>query len=73
MTKMFEGAINKVKPEGLASPSVVPDAYDMSAADYSDLIGMSLSGKPAEAISLAFYFGFVMGNRCTLRRGLKRL
>ena len=73
MTKMFEGAINKVKPDGLNRPAVIPDAYDMSCDDYADLIEMSLSGNQAEAISLAFMFGFVMGNRCTLRRNLRRL
>lgn len=73
MTKVFENAINTVQPDGKAYHTTIPDAYVMSGSDFAELLGMCFSGKEAEAINLAFLFGFVMGNRCTLRRGLKRL
>jgi hypothetical protein len=72
MTKMFQNAIKAVEPAE-NKPCLIPDSYDMSASDFSDLIGMSLSGNPAKAIHLAILFGFVMGNRATHSRGLKRL
>lgn len=73
MTKIFEGAIKKVKPDGTAFSCIIPDAYDLSFEDMSDLMEMALDGKAFEALALAFDYGFVMGNRCTLRRSLKRL
>ena len=72
MTKMFENAIKAVRPEE-KQHSIVPSAYDMSGGDFCDLIKMAMSGNEAKAIDLAFMFGFVMGNRCTIRRDMKRL
>ncbi len=73
MTKMFENATKAVKPEGELGHSLIPSSYDMYLEDYSDLIGLAISGDPAKAISLSFYFGFVMGNRATISHKLKRL
>lgn len=73
MTKLFEGAIKKVKPNGTFASSIIPQQYDIGCSDMSDLLEMAYKGKVFEAIALAFDFGFVMGNRCTLRRKLRRL
>lgn len=73
MRKAFENAINSVKPDKETGRSMIPDEYDLSASDLSDLIDMSLSGHPAKALCLAFCFGFVMGNRATITRKMKRL
>ena len=73
MTKMFQNAIRAVKPGDEMGHSLVPYAYDMNLEDFSDLVGFALKGDPAQAVSLAFLFGFVMGNRATITRKLKRL
>ena len=74
MTKMFENAIKTVRPNGRQDTSVIPTAYDMSAKDMTDLIRMILEkGDYWEAIAAAFDFGFVMGNRATHSRKLRRL
>lgn len=76
MTKLFENALKAVKPDGMDQSCVIPSAYDLGLEDLSGLCELALSGKPNgpyHAIVRAFMFGFVMGNRCTLRRKLKRL
>ena len=73
MTKLFEGAIKKARPHGASESSIIPTQYDISYYDMQDLMEMAHNGKSFEAIALAFDFGFVMGNRCTHRRKLKRL
>ena len=73
MTKMFENAIKTVRPDGRHDTSVIPSAYDMSIEDMRGIFEMMLDGKYWEAIETAFDFGFVMGNRATHSRKLKRL
>ena len=76
MTKMFENAIKAVKPDSSKAHEVIPYAYDISLEDFSDLLEMVFSRDHAEnyqALVMAFEFGFVMGNRATHSRGLKRL
>jgi len=72
MTKMFENAIKSVRPEGIQR-SIVPSPYSMSCEDFGDLLKMAYSDEAYKAIELAFFYGFAMGNRCTLRRKMKRL
>lgn len=76
MTRIFENAIKAAKPNGMDSSSIIPYSYDMSLEDLDGLFELA-SSKGAtgiyQAISRAFMFGFVMGNRCTHRRKLKRL
>ena len=73
MTKRFENVMKSIKPDGDAHLSKVPTEYDMSVEDFSDLTGMAMQKDPAYAIRYAFLFGFVMGNRATISRKLKRL
>ena len=76
MTKLFENAMKAVKPDGMDQSSIIPSAYDIGLEDLSGLCGLALSKERDSlyhAIVRAFMFGFVMGNRCTLRRKLKRL
>lgn len=74
MTKMFEGAIKKVKPEETTQANaVIPQQYDISFSDMLELMEMAHKGEAFKALNLAFSFGFVMGNRCTFRRKLRRL
>lgn len=73
MTKLFEGAVKKVNNGESLANSIIPDQYDIGYSDMSSLLEMIRNGKAVEAVTLAFDFGFVMGNRCTLRRKLRRL
>lgn len=76
MTKMFENAIKAVRPKDGKEDGVIPGAYDMGYEDFSGLLELLHSGNPDDqwkAIVLSFEFGFVMGNRCTIRRKLRRL
>lgn len=76
MTKAFDNAVLAVKPNGMDQESIIPSSYDMSMEDLTDLVSMTLSSLPdarMKAITFAFYFGFVMGNRCTHSRKMKRL
>lgn len=73
MTKLFENAMKSIQPDGDPRRSKVPTEYDMSLEDYSELTGMALMKDPAYAIHYAFLFGFVMGNRATITRKMKRL
>ena len=73
MTKLFENAMKSIRADEKGQLSKVPSEYDMGLEDFSELTRKALHGDPAYAIHYAFLFGFVMGNRCTLRRGLKRL
>ena len=73
MTKNFENAIKSARPDGSAHSSVIPSCYDMSADDTAELMELAYSKDPFRAIHLAFVFGFVMGNRATHSRKLKRL
>jgi len=75
MTKMLQNAIKAVKPN-VREHSKIPTAYDMSLDDLRELMKMSMtsdSGKICQAITSAFLFGFVMGNRATKARNLPRL
>ena len=76
MTKLFEGAIKKARPHGASDSSIIPTQYDIRTSDMAELIGLAMSNNIDtrwRAIAMAFEFGFVMGNRCTHRRKLKRL
>lgn len=77
MTKVFENAIKAVKPNGLDQSSIIPYAYDISLEDMTYLFDLAMSDENRDglyhAITRAFMFGFVMGNRCTHRRKMKRL
>lgn len=76
MTRIFENAIKAVKPNGLDQRSIIPSSYDMSVEDMNGLYILAHSKDPNglyRALMRAFMFGFVMGNRCTHRRKMKRL
>ena len=73
MTRIFKNAINAAKPGTDDNRSVIPYPYQMSMEDMQDLILLAVKGHIYKAIHLAFTFGFVMGNRCTIRRNMKRL
>ena len=77
MTKLFENAMKAVKPDGMDQSSIIPYAYDIGVEDMTGLFMLARSKTDPNglyhAIVRAFMFGFVMGNRCTLRRKLKRL
>lgn len=73
MTKVFENAMMSIRPNGDVKESRVPSAYDMSLEDTKGLTEMAMKGDPFYAIHYAFLFGFVMGNRATHSRQLKRL
>ena len=76
MTKQFENAIKAVRPDGEHLAGIIPSAYDISLEDMTDLFSLVLDNKPNGlywAVVRAFEFGFVMGNRCTHSRKLKRL
>lgn len=72
MTKTFDNAIKAARPDD-KTQRTIPHGYDMNADDFLALIKMARSGNMYEAISQAFCFGFVMGNRATISRKLKRL
>lgn len=73
MTKLFENAMKSIRPNGDVHLSKVPSAYDMSLEDTQGLTEMAMTGDPFWAIHYAFLFGFVMGNRATITRKMKRL
>ena len=76
MTKMFKNAIKAAAPNDLFSDTIIPDAYDIGIEDATYLYQLVISGngdKIFRALRLAFTFGFVMGNRATHSRKLKRL
>ena len=73
MTKLFDNAMKSIKPNGDDHLSRVPSEYDMSLEDFSELTGKAINGDPSYAIHYAFLFGFVMGNRATITRKMKRL
>ena len=73
MTKLFENAMKSICPKGENHLSKVPSEYDMCLEDFSGLTGMALREDPAYAVHYAFLFGFVMGNRATISRKMKRL
>ena len=77
MTKVFENALKAVKPDGLDNSSIIPLAYDIGLEDMTELFKLARSDDERnglyKAITRAFMFGFVMGNRCTHRRKLRRL
>ena len=72
MTQAFKNAIKAVKPDE-HQRSIVPSSYDMSCEDFGDLLKLVIADEGYKAIELAFFYGFVMGNRCTIRRKFKRL
>lgn len=72
MTKAFENAIKAVK-ENDWTPSTIPPSYDLGAEDMTALGQMAMDGQIFKALCMAFDFGFVMGNRATISRNLKRL
>jgi hypothetical protein len=75
MTKKFENAIKAVKPDE-DKLSLIPYDYDLGLEDLSGLAEYAMSG-PKDAVFYAivkaFMFGFVMGNRATISRKMKRL
>jgi hypothetical protein len=73
MTKLFENAMKSIRADAEGQLSKVPTEYDMGLEDFHDLTGMAIHGDPAYAIHYAFLFGFVMGNRATITRKMKRL
>jgi len=73
MTKLFDNAIKAVNPNGITKEGLIPYSYDMSMEDMTELMEMALDGRAFEALSLAFSFGYVMGNRATINRKLKKL
>lgn len=73
MTKLFENAMKSIRADAEGQLSKVPTEYDMGLEDFHDLTGMAIHGDPAYAIHYAFLFGFVMGNRATISRKMKRL
>ena len=76
MTKQFQNAIRAVAPNDIFSDTIIPDAYDIGLEDASYLYQLVTTGdgdKIFLALRLAFTFGFVMGNRATHSRKLKRL
>ena len=73
MTKLFENAIESIRPNDDALQSKLPTEYDMSLEATAGLIEMAMEGDIFYAVHYAFLFGFVMGNRATIRRKLKRL
>lgn len=50
-----------------------PGNFDMSFEELSYLLQEIKKGNSYEAIVTAFNYGFVMGNRATLKNNLKRL
>ena len=71
MTKMFENAVSKTR-----CGTTIPDAYDMHMEDMQELIKLAFTRNGEAvytAIETAFRFGFVMGNRATHSRKLRRL
>ena len=72
MTKLFKNAMNSIRPDGEARYSKVPSEYDMSLEDTGELMRLAAEN-PFYAVHYAFLFGFVMGNRATITRKLKRL
>ena len=76
MTSTFRNAIQKVKPDGDLSQSIIPGAYDIEAEDMMELLRMVSSGDSESAfraVAMAFEYGFVMGNRCTHSRKMRKL
>ena len=72
MTRTFENAIKSISCNGDVQ-SKVPSEYDMTLEDFAGLTRMAIKKDPAYAVHYAFLFGFVMGNRATIRRKLPRL
>ena len=46
-----------------ARKAIIPERYDMSARECVDLVEMARTGDTFEAISTAFKYGFVLGQR----------
>ena len=57
--------------------TIIPEAYQMSVTDLSALYEQYMASKDQNKfwvlIDTAFRFGFVMGNRATINRGIKRI
>ena len=73
MTKVFENAINSVMPDDDPRKAKVPQGYYINMEDVSWLVGKALREDPFYAIHYAFLYGFVMGNRATITRKMKKL
>lgn len=73
MTKLFENAMKSIRANDDVSHSKVPTAYDMSLEDTAGLMEMAMKRDSFYAVHYAFLFGFVMGNRATITRKMKRL
>lgn len=73
MTKLFKNAMKSIRPNDDVLQSKVPTEYDMSLEDTAGLTEMAMNGDPFYAVHYAFLFGFVMGNRATITRKMKRL
>lgn len=72
MTKLFENAMKAIEPNETKGNGI-PTAYDMSLEDTTELTRMAMEEDPFLAVHYAFMFGFVMGNRATHSRKLRRL
>ncbi len=72
MTKLFENALESIAPGGKTELSKIPSGYDMSYEDTEGLTELAMTD-PFYAVHYAFLFGFVMGNRATITRKLKKL
>ena len=53
--------------------NTIPTAYQMNVEELRHLYEMIKMGKVFEAFSMAFDYGFVMGNRATRKGRVKRL
>lgn len=73
MTKLFENAMKSIEPDDKARLSSIPSEYDLRLEDFTELAKMAMQGDPCYAIHYAFMYGFVMGNRATHSRKLRRL
>lgn len=73
MTKLFENAMKSIRELGPGHKSKVPKEYLMGMEDTTELMRTAMEKDPFDAVYRAFLFGFVMGNRATIRRNLKKL
>ena len=76
MTQKFENALKTVEPQDASAGSVIPSAYDIDLEDMNGLYALTRSnGNDGlyRALIMAFRYGFVMGNRATHSRSIRRL
>ena len=79
MTKLFKNALKAASGKDINGNDIyltapaIPVTYDMGLEDVNDLMELAHKGNSFLAIHYAFIFGFVMGNRATITRKLKKL